>query len=105
MAVGGGLAERSGGVVLAVAAAVVAAARGAARVRGAAAAAAAHLLDHLHLRSQLCNQQQQDSNGLYTTSIPSSLIYTETHHRTYSVFHVTYLSLCHRAEALGRDYP
>lgn len=58
VAVGGGLAERSGGVVLAVtAAAVVAAPRGAGRVRGAAAAAAAHLLYHLHLRSQLCQQQ------------------------------------------------
>lgn len=57
VAVGGRLAERPGSVVLAVAAAVVAP-RGAGRVGGAAAAAAAHLLDHLHLCSQFCQQQQ-----------------------------------------------
>lgn len=55
VAVGRGLAEWPLGVALAVAAAaVVVAARGAGRVRGAAAAAAAHLLDHVHLGSQLC---------------------------------------------------
>lgn len=59
VAVGRCLAERSGGVVLAIAAAVIVAPRGAGRVRGAAAAAAAaHLLDHLHLGSQLCRRQQ-----------------------------------------------
>lgn len=58
VSVGRCLAERSGGVALAVAAAVIVAPRGAGRVRGAAAAAAAHLLDHLHLSSQLCRQQR-----------------------------------------------
>lgn len=59
VAVGGGLTERSGGVVLAVAAAaVVAAPWGTSWVRGAAAAAAAHLLYHLHLCSQLCQRHR-----------------------------------------------
>lgn len=61
-AAGGGLAKRSRGVVLTVAAAaVVAAPRGTGRIGRAAAAAAAHLLDHLHLGSQLCPQRQEVS--------------------------------------------
>lgn len=58
VAVGRGLAERSGGVMFTITAAAVVAPRGAGRVRRAAAAAAAHLLDHFHLCSQLCQQQQ-----------------------------------------------
>lgn len=58
VAVGGCVAEGTRRLALFITAAAVIAPGRAGRVRRAAAAGAAHLLDHIHLSTQLCQQQR-----------------------------------------------
>lgn len=66
LAVGGRVTEWTRSLALIIAAAAVVAPRRAGRVRRAAAAGAAHLFDHLHLSTQLCQQQQTLSISMYS---------------------------------------
>lgn len=58
VAVGGCVAEGTRRLALFITAAAVLAPGRAGRVRGAAAASAAHLLDHVYLSTQLCQQRR-----------------------------------------------
>lgn len=73
VAVGGRVTEWTRSLALVIAAAAVVAPGRAGRVRRAAAAGAAHLLDHLHLSTQLCQQQQTVSIYLFSLKSVSKL--------------------------------